>query len=120
MKGINFLFLVFLFSCAHKDPMGSHPIQGPLNARYESYRQCYLESEIYRGRKNSPPGQMEVEFLIMPSGKVSTAKIKNSNMPKDPNFEVCVVGQIKAINFPNVKEETIVTQPINFLPVVSQ
>ena len=117
MKGINFLLLAFLFSCSHRDPMASHPIQGPLNARYESYRQCYLESEIYRGRKNPPPGQMEIEFVIKPDGKVSTARIKESNMPKDPNFEVCVIGQIKAIHFPAVKTETHVSQPINFLPV---
>lgn len=116
MKVISLLLLLSACS-SHEKKISNHPIQGPLEARYESYRQCYLESEIYKGPNNTPPGKMKVTFTINELGKVTTAKITENSLPKDPNFEACVTGQIKLINFPEVKAVTEVIQPINFLPV---
>lgn len=116
MKAISFLLI--LSACAsHERKISKHPIQGPLEARYESYRQCYLESEVYKGPNSTPPGSMKVKFMINETGKVTTAQIIENSMPKDPNFEACVTGQIKLIHFPEVKALTEVIQPLNFLPV---
>lgn len=116
MKAVSLLLI--LAGCAgYERKISDHPIQGPLEARYESYRQCYLESEIYKGPNNTPPGGMKIKFLINETGKVTTAMIQENTMPKDPNFEACVLGQIKVIQFPEVKAVTEVIQPLNFLPV---
>ncbi|MFP5386987.1 MAG: TonB family protein [Bacteriovoracia bacterium] len=115
MKVISFLTLLILFSCAHKEAV--HPIEGPLNAKQFNYRQCYLESNSFKGRASPPPGQMIVSFKITKEGKVEDEKILESTFAKDPNFEACVLDQIRQVKFGKFDTTTEVTQPINFIPV---
>jgi outer membrane biosynthesis protein TonB len=118
MKGISFILFLLLTSCASKDKqISEHPIKGPLAARYESCRQCYLESYSYQGRNLPPSGKMVVSFTISKEGKVEDERIKENTFPKDPNFQACVLDQFRKISFPLVKAETKVEQLINFLPV---
>ena len=115
MKVISFLFFLAFIGCAHKE--SKDPIQGPLEAKQFQYRQCYLESDSFKGRSSPPPGQMVVNFKITKEGKVEDEKIIESNFPKDPNFEACVLDQIRQVQFGKFDTKTEVTQPINFMPV---
>lgn len=116
MKAIS-LFIFFLLSgCAsYEKKISSDPIQGPLEARYESYRQCYLESESYKGRMDPALGKVIVSFNITKEGKVQNEKIHESPF-KDANFHACLLDQIRQTSFAVRQEEVLVRQPFNFIP----
>jgi TonB family protein len=116
MKVINFLFILCFFGCAQVKK-SDDPIKEALSKRNESYRQCYFESEQYKGRHTLPAGEMIVDFTLQPNGKVKDEKIVSSTFPKDPNFQSCVLEQIRKTPFEDVAQETNVRYPINFLRV---
>ena len=116
MKVISFIFFAILVSCAQA-VKSSDPIESALSARNESYRQCYFESEQYKGRNSVPAGKMVINFTVLKSGKVVDEKIVDTTFPKDPNFQSCVLEQIRKTPFGEIAKDTNVNHPINFLPV---
>ncbi len=111
MKGIRFLILVTLASCA------SEPYDGKLVLN-ESLRQCYVESDSYTGRKGTVQGKMTVSLNVTPEEKVKTCKIIKNDF-KDANLDACVCGIFKLSTVTNLtKDQTIeVVQSVNFFPV---
>ncbi len=111
MKGINFLILILLSSCA-SDPRDEKLV---LN---ESLRQCYVESDSYTGRKGTVQGQMIVSLGVNAEEKVKSCKIIKNDF-KDANLDACVCGMFKLSKGENpTKLETIeVIKPVTFLPV---
>jgi TonB family protein len=116
MKVTSLLALtIFLVSCVTSAPK-PHPISGPLSSRQASYRQCYVESDLYQGRQDKTVGNVSVKFTVTDSGDVKDASIAQSDF-KDANFHACLLDQVRRIKFTDVKEETAVNQPIRFTPV---
>jgi hypothetical protein len=110
MKGISFLILLILSSCA-SDPRDGKQV---LN---ESLRQCYVESDSYTGRKGTVQGEMTVSLLVDSEDKVKSCKIVKNDF-KDPNLNACVCGMFKLSTVSNPTKETIeVVQPVKFYPV---
>lgn len=111
MKAISLLIL--LSACAH-DPEIVDPIRGPLKQRNESFRACYHESEVYRGRFSAPHGEMEVSFLVTKEGKVKDAKVIRNTFPKDPGFIACVLDQVRKLPYEELKEDTVINHVFDF------
>ncbi len=111
MKGISFLILATLVSCA-SDP---HDDQLVLN---ESLRQCYVESDSYTGRKGTVQGEMLVSLTVNAEEKVKSCKIIKNDF-KDANLDACVCGMFKLSKVANPgKAEMIeVVKPVKFFPV---
>jgi TonB family protein len=116
MKAIS-LLIFLLFSCSHQSKT-SNLIDDPLIAKQEKYRQCYLESNSYKGRTDESLGIVKVKFLINKEGQVKNATVTESDF-KDPNFHACILDQIRQIKFDPLETETEVHQPISFIPVKS-
>lgn len=114
MKAISLLFV--LVSCAH-DPILADPVQGPLKARNESFRACYHESAQYGGRFSKPSGEMTVQFNLTKEGKVQNEKILQNSFPKDPNFEACVLDQVRKVPFGDLDQGRVVEHKLDFLQV---
>lgn len=112
MKGIS--LLVFLMACS-SPKKESDPIREVFMGRIEKYRQCYLESEQYQGRHEKKTGQLKVWMAVNEKGIVKEAKILETEFKKDPNFEACILGQLKQLKFKNDTPLEI-TQPLHFEP----
>lgn len=110
MKGISFLFL--LVSCAApfkpKDPL-----KATFHEKDFLYRQCYHESDSYKGRHLDEERLMDVGFQIKDNGHVSQAVVLKSDF-KDRNLEACVLGIVRNLRFYDLDHSTDTTQTINF------
>jgi TonB family protein len=117
MKAISFILLLVLVACATPTP-APNPIEDPIVAKYDEFRQCFLESNSYPGRHSEEKGAVEATFQISPEGRVKKARISGSSF-KDPNFHACLLGILREIKFEAPKDGKAipVTLPINFYPV---
>lgn len=115
MKVISLITILLLASCARGKVKKPHPIVDPVNAKREQFRQCYHESDSYRGKDSDvlKSDVMKVGFTIGLKGKVSDARIVESSF-KDPNFHACVLGIVRTINFKPQNKLVEVIQPITF------
>lgn len=121
MKGISFSLLIF-FNLACSSPRPKyHPINTPLESKQDEYRSCYLESESYKGRHSDERGVVKVSLTIDQNGKVINAKIAETAF-KDPNFNACLLEQIRAITFapPKDRQPIEVLYPLNFYPKTNE
>jgi hypothetical protein len=116
MKGTKFLLLLILVSCASPTKK-KDPILGPLEARRNSFRQCYLESEQYKGRFSKPQGKVVIQMTISKEGKVVDEKIIDSTFKKDPNFSACILDQARKVDFEEREADVTIDHLVNFLPV---
>ncbi len=114
MKAIS--LLIFLSACAH-DPVIVDPIKGPLKERNESFRTCYHESEQYGGRFSKPQGEMSIEFTVTKEGKVVNEKITHYTFKKDPNFNACILDQVRKLPYGEMEKETVTNHTIDFTQV---
>jgi hypothetical protein len=114
MKGISFLFIILFFGCAsHEDP--KDPIRDVFFSKLDEYRQCYLESNSYKGRSVKENGMMRFWLFANPNGLVNEIKFIHNDF-NDANLNACILGYIKALKFPVSENGIEITQPLNFKP----
>jgi TonB family protein len=113
MKGISLLIL--LMACAQTVEKPSDPIAEKLESRRDFFRQCYVESDSYKGRSAPDAGEIKVSFLIDAEGKVQQERILETSF-KDPNLHACVLEQLRRLSFAPARNGGVleVKQPINF------
>lgn len=109
MKVISFLLL--LSACATKQEID--PIRATFLSKDFVYRQCFYESDSYRGRHTDEKRSVDVSFLIEKNGLASDIKILRSDF-KDPNLHSCLISMIKRLRFEENTLTTVSTQTINF------
>lgn len=109
MKVIS--LLLFVTACA-SNRVEPDPIRDVFTAKYEKFRQCYLESETYTRKESA---RIKVLVVVHQGGSVKESKVLESTT-KDPNFSACIEGQLKLLKFPAPAEGGTVeiTQPFNF------
>ena len=110
MKGISLLLL--LAGCAGTE-YRKDPIKETFHTKDFVYRQCYHESDSYRGRSREENRRVDVLLQIETTGKVSKAEITQTDF-KDPNFHACVLAYVKRLIFLDIKETVTSTQTIYF------
>ena len=115
MKVISFLYLLFLVSCASEPKKNKDPIREALKTKNDEFRECYLESDSYPGRRSQTTGAVKVSFMIDTTGKLNDEKIAETTF-KDPNFHACILGMMRTINFPAPKDPVYANESINFYP----
>lgn len=112
MKAISLLIL--LAACSHRQP--DDTLAGSLSRQLQ---QCYHESDSIFMK---PPveGKIVYEITTSPEGKISEAKILESDFTKDRNFEACITGQVKRYKYPKSPEnkEMKHIQPLNFTAAI--
>lgn len=113
MKVISLFIL--LASCSAYKPKNTHPIQGPLEERHESYRQCYLESDSYQSKADHSKVKIVVSFKILESGKVEDERILETPF-KDPNLNACLLEQIRKTPFEAREFQAQAVHPFSFIP----
>jgi TonB family protein len=117
MKGISFLFILTLItSCASREVIETDPIRAALLTKQDEYRECFLESDSYKGRKAAEPeGVVRISFTINAKGKATNGKVYESPF-KDANFHACILSMVRMIQFPLPENGGTIeaTQPIRF------
>lgn len=107
MKGISFLIMLFIFSCASETRNATKVLN-------DSLRQCYVESDSYTGKDGEVQGKMKVSLEISPLKKVTQCKIIENDF-KDANLNACVCDIFKRSELEG--ETGLVQREINFQPV---
>lgn len=119
MKAISFLFILgFIISCSTPEVKEKDPIKAALNTKNDEYRECFLESDSYKGRRApETTAVIQVSFTINAKGTATNSKVYESPF-KDANLHACVLGMIRLIHFPLPKEgeTTDVKETISFKP----
>lgn len=110
MKVISFLLI--LTACTTPS-QSKDPVQATFHSKDFVFRQCYHESDSYKGMHVDEKRKVDVNLQIEKDGSVSDAKIAQSDF-KDPNFHACVLGTVKKLKFENIEETMTTTQTINF------
>lgn len=114
MKGINLFFLIIFSACSsHQEK--KDPIREVFFSKMDEYRQCFLESNSYKGRNSKVTGVVKVWLSVNPDGNVKKSEVLESDF-KDPNLHACVLSFIKPLKFPSSTEGINITQSLNFKP----
>lgn len=110
MKVIKLLTLIFLVSCATDAPRVEKILR-------TNVRQCFTESDSYRGKAHEETGSMTVKLSVLSNNKVADCSVVKSDF-KDPNLKACVCEQYSRTEIKNTTGKTEdVLLPVNFGPV---
>lgn len=110
MKGISFLLLLAACTTAPSKPKDM--ITETFHGKDFLYRQCFHESDSYKGRLVDEKGKIEVKFEIL-EGKTAKAEILKTDF-NDPNLHTCIKSVMKNLRFYDTNHVPEVKQTINF------
>lgn len=87
-------------------------IRQVIHRNRQQIQYCY---ELHLAKDPHASGRVEVQFVIAPDGRVSSAHVIQDDLEK-PELERCVVARFKSWRFPESKEgrSVQVTYPIRF------
>jgi hypothetical protein len=71
------------------------------------FKQCWEQTP-----STQQTGRASLRVNIAPSGRVSTAEVKDSDLPEFVNR--CLVGEARRMQFPAASDPTVVTFPLVF------
>jgi hypothetical protein len=97
MKGIKFLLLVLIFSCAHQNE--EDPIVRTIYSRNRQFQQCHMESDSFKEE-----GKLKMRATLNKSGEVKEAQIVESTFT-DANLQ--------SLKFPEGQADEIIV-PFTF------
>ena len=105
MKGIKFLLMVLLFSCAHQNE--EDPIVRTIYSRNRQFQQCHMESDSFKAE-----GKLKLKATLTKSGDVKDTQVVESTFA-DANLHACLTGILKSLKFPEDQADEIIV-PFTF------
>lgn len=93
MKVVSFLLLL-LAGCSTPEKPKAISIEHGLKNLAPKFRQCFMESDSYKGHAHKESRLIRVSFRVNDQGEVEDGAIFETEF-KDPNFHSCVLTQLK-------------------------